>query len=229
MAVPYETKVRIYSDSKAAIEGIQNSKGIMSIRSHFKIKNRSLISQILDCCNTKKLDLELTKVKRHSMNIWNDKADKLAKEGLSSCIGIEVQELMMGRIGITPKWKDKTIDSPLRSFVNLTVVTAYETAWADLNSIRPVLNQRDSDQSNEQLNWKNTWAVLKKLQGKRCTSMIRSKTLIFRIKCLNKLLPTKDISFQRDPALYESKTCIACFVSEETLEHLAECQIYQRI
>jgi hypothetical protein len=113
--------------------------------------------------------------------------------------------------------------------VNLTVVTAYETAWADLSNIKPVLNQRASDKSSEQINWKNTWAVLKKLQGKRCTSMIRSKTLIFRIKCLNKLLPTKDICFQRDPALYQSKTCIACFASEETLEHLAECQIYQRI
>jgi ribonuclease HI len=152
LAVPYKTKVRIYSDSRAAIEGIQNSKGTMSIRSHFKVKNRSLIGQILDCCITKKLDLELIKVKGHSMNVWNDKADRLAKEGLSSCMVLEVQEVTTGRIGITPKWKNKTIDSPLTLFVNLTVVTAYETAWADLSNIKPVLNQRASNKSSEQIN-----------------------------------------------------------------------------
>jgi len=52
---------------------------------------------------------------------------------------------------------------------------------------------------------------------------------MFRIKCLNKLLLTKDICYQRDPVLYKSKTCIACYEKEESLEHLAECQIYQRI
>ena len=52
---------------------------------------------------------------------------------------------------------------------------------------------------------------------------------MFRIKCINKLLPTKDICYQRSPAMYKSKTCIACIAGEESLEHLADCQIYQKI
>jgi len=85
------------------------------------------------------------------------------------------------------------------------------------------------DPSSSDLNWKNTWNVLKSWQGKRCTSIKKSNALIFRIKCLNKLLPTKDICYQRDPVLYKSKTCIACYAKEESLKHLAEYQIYQRI
>jgi hypothetical protein len=52
---------------------------------------------------------------------------------------------------------------------------------------------------------------------------------MFRIKCINKLLPTKDLCYQRDPIAYKSKTCVVCYAKEETLEHLAECCLYQRI
>ena len=69
LVVPYKAKVRIHSDSKAAIEGIQKFGEGLSIRNYFKVKNRCLISQIFDCCKTKKIDLELIKVKGHSKNI----------------------------------------------------------------------------------------------------------------------------------------------------------------
>ena len=52
---------------------------------------------------------------------------------------------------------------------------------------------------------------------------------MFRIKCINKLLPTKDIYYQRSSAMYKSKTCIVCIAGEESLEYLADCQIYQKI
>ena len=52
---------------------------------------------------------------------------------------------------------------------------------------------------------------------------------MFRIKYINKLLLTKDICYQRSLAIYKTKTCIACIVGEESVEHLADCQIYQKI
>ena len=52
---------------------------------------------------------------------------------------------------------------------------------------------------------------------------------MFRIKCINKILPTKDICYLRNPKLYKSRKCIACFREDETFYHLAECEIYQRI
>ena len=69
LVAPYEANIRVFTDSRAAIEGIQNFKDLTSIRSNFKTKNRSLISQIIDCCKTKMIKLELIKVKGHSKNI----------------------------------------------------------------------------------------------------------------------------------------------------------------
>jgi len=92
----------------------------------FKTKNHSLINQIIDCCRTKNIDLELIKVKSHSMNHWNDKADKLVKEGLISDLLLEVQDITTSSIRVVPIWRNKLIDSPLRTFVNITTMISYE-------------------------------------------------------------------------------------------------------
>ena len=127
LAAPYEANIRIYSDSKAAIEGIQNFKGLTSIRTNFKTKNHSLISQIIDCYKSKRINLELIKVKGHSMNLQNNKADSLAKEGLISSLILEAQEVTTSSIRVISFWKNKMIDCALRIFVNITTATVYET------------------------------------------------------------------------------------------------------
>ena len=109
----------------------------------------------------KEIKLELVKVKGHSSNIWNDKADRLAKEGLISDLILEAQEVTTSKIRIFPIWKEKIIDTALRSFVNLTMTTIYESTWTNLNSIKLVLNQRTMDLSSSDLNWKNIWNMLK--------------------------------------------------------------------
>ncbi|CAG8747740.1 1426_t:CDS:2, partial [Dentiscutata heterogama] len=107
-----------------------------------------------------------------------------------------VQDPVLGEIRIIPMWKDKTIDSSLRTFVNATIATVYEISWANLKSISSIIRHGVNNPKEEGINWKNTWKVLKKLQGR---------------------------------SLYKDKTCIACCVKDETMEHLAECQVYQRI
>ena len=129
-------------------------------------------------------------------------------------------------IRVTPLWKNKTIDCILRIFVNITTATIYKTIQANLNNIRLVISFRSEDIMNNQLNQENTWSALKLLQGRKYTSFKKSNTLIFRIKCINKLFLMKDICYQRSLAIYKSKTCIACIASEKFLEHLADCQIY---
>ena len=102
LVAPYKANLRIFSDSKAAIEGIQNFQGLMSVRKNFNAKNHSLINQIIDCCKTKELKLELIKVKGHSSNIWNNRADQLAKEGLLSDLILEAQEVITSKIRVFP-------------------------------------------------------------------------------------------------------------------------------
>ena len=67
--IPYEANTRINSDSKVAIEEIQNFKDLISIRTNFKTKNYSLISQIINCYKSKRINLKLIKVKSYSMNL----------------------------------------------------------------------------------------------------------------------------------------------------------------
>ena len=59
--------------------------------------------------------------------------------------------------------------------------------------------------------------------------MKKSKGLLFRIKCINSTLPTKDICFLRNPTLYKNQRCIACLRNNESLYHIAECEIYIKI
>src|SRR5205085_9820896 len=67
------------------------------------------------------------------------------------------------------------------------------------------------------------------MQGKKCISLKKSRILMFCIKYINKILPTKDICYLRNSRLYKSRKCIACFREDETFYYLAECEIYQRV
>jgi exonuclease III/ribonuclease HI len=229
LAAPVETQVHIFTDSKSAIEAVEKAQKVVQIRSWFKLRNRSILRQIIDCSKAKKLELRLHKVKSHSGNKANDIADRLAKEGTNVSSILSIPETAYDGLTYAPKWKSQSIDSSLRTFVNVVTESVYETEWAELSKVREITIRNQEGNPREELIWKNTWLALKKLQGKRCISIKKSKALIFRIKCINNILPTKDICFQRNPKLYKSQKCIACLKDDETLYHLAECEIYQKI
>ena len=90
------SQVHIFTDSKAAIEAIEKCMGNNKLRSWFKMKNRSLLRQIKDCCIAKSLKLSLHKVKGHSGDKWNDQADLLAKEGIKEINILEILETILG-------------------------------------------------------------------------------------------------------------------------------------
>ena len=95
--------MNIFIDSKAAIKGLQNNKSINSLCELFKTKNCSLIRQIENCCKAKELELNLTKVKRYSENIWNDRADSLTKKGLNSDRVIRVDDINTDKLRALPR------------------------------------------------------------------------------------------------------------------------------
>jgi hypothetical protein len=98
-----------------------------------------------------------------------------------------------------------------------------------LSRISEITTQNEEGDASKKLNWRNTWETLKKMQGKKCISLKKSKALMFRIKCMNDILPTKDMCYLRNPKLYKSRRCIACLRADETLYHIAECELYQKI
>src|SRR5436190_12799272 len=84
LAMPTETRVRIKTDSQAAINGINAAKLISKGSKWLNINNRTLISNITTLIRTKELDIQLIKVKAHTGIIGNEIADNLAKEGTNS-------------------------------------------------------------------------------------------------------------------------------------------------
>ena len=66
----------------------------------FKIKNRSLIRQIQECCKAKNIEFSLTKVKEHSNNIWNNKVNILAKKELYLDKCIEAEDINIDNLRV---------------------------------------------------------------------------------------------------------------------------------
>ena len=83
LIVPSESKIKIHTDSAAAIASISNNGQYITNRRKTRKKNYNLIIDIENTIKTKKIELELVKVKGHSNNRWNNRADILAKEGAS--------------------------------------------------------------------------------------------------------------------------------------------------
>ena len=142
---------------------------------------------------------------------------------------LNIPKIISSNLQAVSKQKNQVIKSLLRSFINIIIATAYKTEWANLSRIAEIVVFNQNVNSDTELNWKITWDLLKKMQGKKCISLKKSRALMFRIKCINKILPTKDICYLRNSRLYKSRKCIACFREDKTFYYLAECEIYQRI
>ena len=70
-------------DSQAAIDGITNStKDAWTIKQYLKTPNAMIIEQIIKTVFTKGQSIQLTKVKGHSGNVFNDVADDIANRAV---------------------------------------------------------------------------------------------------------------------------------------------------
>ena len=83
--VPEMERVKIYTDSQICIDTFHK---ISSFHPKFtkkrllKIKNWSIWTKIIELFQSKKLTVNLIKVKAHNGNFFNERADSLAKEAL---------------------------------------------------------------------------------------------------------------------------------------------------
>ena len=82
MISPLDSTVDIFTDSQCAIQGI--TEWLLANKKWIKFNNNLLLFKIGILVKEKNIDLKLNKVKGHSNDFWNDQADKLAKDGLSS-------------------------------------------------------------------------------------------------------------------------------------------------
>ena len=129
LITPIDAKVKIYTDSVAAIEMIKKGDIIKTNKEWLKQKNYNLLLKIIETKQSKNLDLELIKVKGHSENKWNNEADRLAKIGLNAP-ELYIQNIdKNSRLRYNMFWNKSLIEMPTRKFIKDLEETKIAAEW----------------------------------------------------------------------------------------------------
>jgi hypothetical protein len=147
-------------------------------------KNFRLVMKIKDMCKLKNIELVLVKIKAHSGVVWNERADKLAKEGalLGECSDLKLERNC--RFPYTLYWKDSVVEVPTRKFMKTLTNMMNGAEWWCSKAVRELeLN------AEGQRDWKALWKENRSLTGIKCKSLEASKKIAFRVKCISNSLP----------------------------------------
>jgi ribonuclease HI len=225
LITPIKKEVKIYTDSEAAICSIKKGKVELRNKQWLRQKNYNLIKSIADILRIKQISLDLVKIKGHSSNRWNDKADSLAKKGAS--------ELDLERLIIDPPlganvalyWKEYQVENPTREFTKSILDLKNGADWRQSTAIQGLETAEDICKYR----WSLLWDRIKNQNGIHCSSMLKNKRLCILVKCLQEKLPVLGLLAKRRPDLYESSLCTQCKENkEENQNHLASCRAYEK-
>jgi len=119
LTVPQTSRVEIVTDSASCINTFNKlvkPDPKRTTRRWIKEKNWSLWMRLIEIIRKKKLQVHFKKVKAHSGDPFNDKVDKLAKEGRNfpEIIWKDPRHPLWSAL---PIWNQIVIDIPLREFV----------------------------------------------------------------------------------------------------------------
>ena len=226
LTVPEGKKVKIFTDSQVCIDiflKMSSPHPKFTKKKLLKINNWAIWTKIIEASQSKKLRVELIKVKAHSGDIFNEWADKLAKEALNFPI-IKFSSQETGPITSIPIWNGIHIDISIREFVKEIHKRSINSQWADQNRNIKFFSQEI--QNEEQYEWSALWK--KQTEKKHYTSPHNSKEKAFWIKIMHNELPTLDNLAIRKPKLYyDHQKCPLCLVEKETINHLFHCPATQ--
>ncbi|RIB19704.1 hypothetical protein C2G38_2245007 [Gigaspora rosea] len=158
------------------------------------------LNQIADLIKAKEINLELKKIKGHSNNKWNDKADVLAKKATILVQLTDINADINTRISFPLYWNEYKVEKATRPFLKKIFETWNGTNWRLTESILAL--EPEANNSN--------------------------KKFATQLKCLLGKLPVLKTLVTRRPDIYSSDSCIAYNTSiSETQDHLAECSYYK--
>ena len=124
------------------------------------------------------------------------------------------------------RWKDLKVDDSTRSFITRLTEATTDTEWKNLKSI---IKWVEVEQETEAIILSEVWKDIGRVRERNCRSTTQNKEWVFKIKCLNGLLPTMQVLNMRKAELYSDDTCKICWQEAETQDHLAACPELQRM
>jgi len=185
LITPSESKIKIYTDSAAAIASIDNAIKYETSRKRIKKKNYSLVINIEDTIRTKKIEVELIKVKGHSDNKWNNRADSLAKEGANLQDNNRIIKEPIARSNVSLCWENTVIENPTRDFVKEVFNIKNNVNW----SCSAAIKKLETTKEEREYGWSLLWKKIRSQSGVKCISSRGSKKLSTLFKCIQEKMP----------------------------------------
>jgi ribonuclease HI len=188
LTVPANAKVTIHTDSQVCIDAYNRLNSSSPKQTHkrwLREKNWSLWSIIIDTIKKRSIKLEFNKVKAHSGNTYNEKADQLAKQATQSEI-IKWNGVATYKIQALPTWNNMVIDMATRDFVKEINQKQGTDEWTKQRRIQKTFEKQI--QNSESYNWKSFWENTS-AKG-TTTSFKENNRKSFLLKLIHDELPT---------------------------------------
>ena len=223
LVVKKHSVVNIYTDSKNTISTFNSYKAKFSnYRSYVKLDNQIVWELIFKVVEMLDLKVIMHKVKAHSNNKWNDKADEEANEGRDKDTLLLIKN-SYSKHKYQLQYYGINIDTNPRSFIKKMNDIHIQKDFDNLN--------RNSKFSIAEVDKKLSLKIIKEKYQKKGITMSRFRNFkdhnlkAFNIKKLMDELPTLENLKKRRPDLYaENLKCIRCNEEQEDLEYLWKCK-----
>jgi hypothetical protein len=171
------------------------------------------------------LKVNFIKVKGHSGNKWNDKADELAKAAILQALmdTSYILKFKLENIGwdfnFITTWNNCILDRNIRQFNRFIGESLLEYTWIFNSTWKDIW---DDEQLSNNYQWNVTWNSFASLSHFRCKSFKTHNIFASLLKTTQNLLPTIN-NLKKKTALYDNIKCSSCQSDEESLTHLITC------
>ena len=185
LIIPKRRKVKVYTDSVAAIARLARTRRYKTSKNWIKEKNYDLKRSIKELCDLKEIELDLVKVKGHSDSRWNNRADNLAKEGSSIDNIDSIIDKPPPNSNVSLCWEQTIVKMPTRQFTKDILELKTGVEW------RHTIAIQETEPSTEETehDWLILWSRIRSQSGVHCTSIKKNREIATLIKCVNRKLP----------------------------------------
>jgi len=228
LVVPLHAHVVIHTDSTATIAGFDHLPSLnnMSICKREKICNFQIWMTIAHLIEAKHIKISMIKVKAHSGNPFNDRADQLAKAAALSSPRLHIQYLRLPGLNVEITCDFLTLEMSSRRCI--------KSIFEAKQFFQLLQLQRHSDlytlTEQHHISWASTSFMLnynKSDKDKATTSFKQHRQRTFKYKLFTDELPTLYRLKIRRPDLYPTDVCLSCQQETEIQTHFWTCLSYQ--